>query len=43
MLIEVGAEAVDEGDRADVQGLLVWIGRTRAVGVQRLIDGRQKI
>ena len=32
MLVQAGAEPVDEGDCADVQGCLVHIGRTRAVG-----------
>jgi hypothetical protein len=31
MLIEAGAEAVDEGDCADVQCCVVCIGRTRAI------------
>ncbi len=42
MLVQAGAEAVDEGDCADVQGCLVHIGRTRAVGLQRLRDDPQE-
>jgi len=38
MLVQTGAKAVDEGDCAYVQCCLVHIGRTRAVGLQRLRD-----
>ena len=36
MLIQAGAESVDEYHRADVQRCLVRLGRTGAVGLQAL-------
>ena len=42
MLIEAGAEAVDKGDCAYVQGCLVCSCRARAAGLQRLRDDPQK-
>ena len=34
VFVQAGAKAMDEGDCADVQGCLVHIGRTRAVGLE---------
>jgi hypothetical protein len=42
MLVQAGAEAVNEGHCADVQGHLVHIHRTRAVSLQALRDDPQK-
>ena len=42
MLIESGAEAVEESHRADVQGSLVHICRAGAVGLQSLRDDPQE-
>jgi hypothetical protein len=42
MLVQTGAEPVDEGDCADIQACLVRIGRTRAVGLQALRNDPQK-
>ena len=38
VFVQAGAKAMDEGDCADLQGCLVHIGRTRAVGLQGLRD-----
>ncbi len=42
MLVQAGAEPVDDGHCADVQACLVRIGRTRAVGLQALRNDPQK-
>ena len=42
MFIEAGAEAVNEGDCADVQARLVHIGRAKAVRLQALRNDPQK-
>lgn len=42
VLVEAGAKAVDEGDCADVQSCLVWVLRTRAVGLQGLLNHPQE-
>ena len=42
MPVQAGAEAVDEGDCADVQCCVVCIGRTLAVDLQRLCNAPQK-
>jgi hypothetical protein len=43
MLVQAGAESVDKGDGADVQGRLVYLCRTGAVGLQGLRDDPQKM
>jgi len=42
MLVQAGAEAVDEGDCADVQSCLVRMVRARAMGLQSLLNHPQK-
>ena len=42
MFVQAGAEAVNEGHGADVQGSLVHIRRTRAMSLQALRDDPQK-
>jgi hypothetical protein len=42
VLLQAGAKAVNEGNCADVQGLLFRIYRTRAVGLQALCNDWQK-
>jgi hypothetical protein len=42
MLVEAGAEAVDEGDCADMQMLAVSLRRTGAVGTQALCNNAQE-
>ena len=42
MLVQAGAEPVDEGDCADVQGSLVHTRRTRAMSLQALRNNAQK-
>ena len=42
MLVQAGAEPMNEGDCADVQRCLVCIGRTGAVGLQALRNDPQE-
>jgi len=42
VFVQAAAKAMDEGNCADVQGCLVHIGRTRAVGSQRLCNDPQE-